>query len=146
MGAGGMMGGGPPPAFMPRNDAERRAVEDLLRKMREGMGERKERKEEKREFKRENETAVPQTKARVVVTLPAEARLWVDQMECPLPGAVRSFDTPDLSPQQNYAYTLRIAVQRNGQTVEESRRVALVPGERVEVDFTGVGAIRTAQN
>ena len=92
------------------------------------------------------DNTVPHLKARVIVTLPAEARLWVDQVECPLPGAVRSFDTPDLSPQQNYAYTLRIAVQRNGQTVEESRRVALVPGERVEVDFTGVGALRTAQN
>jgi uncharacterized protein (TIGR03000 family) len=134
----GMAGGGPP-AFIPRNDAERKAVEDLLRKMRES-------KKPPLPKEGREEVSVPPTKARVVVTLPAEARLWVDQVECPLPGRVRSFDTPDLNPQQNYTYTLRIAVDRNGQTVEESRRVTLSAGQRTEVDFTGVGAVRTAQN
>ncbi len=38
--------------------------------------------------KRAEEAAVPADKARVVVRAPADARLWVDQVECPLPGTV----------------------------------------------------------
>ena len=122
---------GGPPANAPRTEAERKAVDDLLRKLRAPGRE---------------EVSVPPTKARVVVTVPAEARLWVDQVECPLPGTVRTFDTPDLNPQQNYTYTLRIAVSRNGQTVEESRRVTLVPGERTQVNFIDTVAVSTVQN
>ena len=143
---GGMgMAGGMPPAWMPRDEMERRAVEELLRRLRQDTG-KEEKKGERKEFKRDeqrNEAAIPDDKARVVVSLPADARLWVDQVECPLSGSVRSFDTPQLDPQQTYAYTLRVAVQRNGQTVQDSRRVQLTPGQRVEVDFNGVSAGRT---
>ena len=143
MGGAGGMGMGP------RNDMERKAVEDLLRRLREGEkkgpdGKRvEEKKIERKEIKRDEQAAVPADKARVVVNLPADARLWVDQVECPLPGTVRSFDTPNLDPQTNYSYTLRVAVQRNGQTAQDSRRVQLIPGQQVEVDFSGVGAVRT---
>ena len=124
------------------NDMERKAVEDLLRKLREGKGDKKgfEKKKD-----RDGETsAVSPTKARVVVRAPADARLWVDQVECPISGTVRSFDTPDLNPEQTYAYTLRVTVPRNGQTVQESRRITLTPGQQVDVDFNNVGATRTA--
>ena len=152
---GGGAGMGPAP-WMPRNDAERKAVEDTLRRMREGMGDRKgdrketERKEiDRKEFKErkdrdDDDNAVSATKARVVVKLPADARLWVDQVECPLSGDVRAFDTPNLDPQQSYTYTLLVAVQRNGQIVQDSRRVQLTPGRQVEVDFNSVAAVRTA--
>ena len=102
-----------------------------------------ERKEFKREEQNRDESAALGAKARIVVRLPADARLWVDQVECPLAGTVRAFDTPNLDPQQNYLYTLRIAVERNGQVVQDVRRVPLTPGERIEVDFTDIGALRT---
>jgi uncharacterized protein (TIGR03000 family) len=133
------------PRVTPRNDAERKAVEDALRKVRESKGEGRNGKVERRNSDGEG-ASVPATKARVVVRVPADARLWVDQVECPLPGTVRSFDTPELNPEQNYTYTLRIALQRNGQVVEDSRRIQIVPGRQVEVDFSNVGAIRTVQN
>ena len=131
---------------MPRNDMERKAVEDLLRRLRQDMGDKKggEKKEFKREEQKRDEAAVPGDKARVVVSLPADARLWVDGIECPLSGTQRTFDTPNLDPQLRYGYTLRVALQRNGQLVQDSRVVPLTPGRRVEVDFNGVGAVRTA--
>lgn len=142
MGMGGGMG--------PRNEMERKAVDDLLRRLRQGEGQKggerkggEERKIERKEFKRDEQAAVPADRSRLVVSVPADARLWVDQVECPLPGAVRSFDTPNLDPQMNYSYTLRVAVQRNGQTVEDSRRVQLIPGQQIQVDFSGIGATRT---
>jgi uncharacterized protein (TIGR03000 family) len=131
-------GGGGGGGYGPRNEDERRAVEDLLRKMREGK---------KKKDRDDDEVAdVPANKARVVVRAPADARLWVDRVECPLTGTVRSFDTPELNPEQTYAYTLRVSVERNGRTIEESRRVQLTPGERVEVDLSSVGAVRTVSN
>ena len=152
MGPGGgmMMGGlGMPPHLMPRNETERKAVEDVLRRLREGMGDKKGKEGERKEFKREEQkrdeaAALPDDKARVVVSLPADARLWVDNVECPLPGAVRSFDTPNLDPQQRYTYTLRMIVERDGRMVQDSRQVALTPGQQIEVDFSSVGAVRTA--
>ena len=128
----------------PLNEAERRAVEELLRKMREAKeadGKGAERREG-----RDNgdDSAAVTAKARVVVRLPADARLWVDRVECPLPGTVRAFDTPNLNPEQSYSYTLRVTVQRDGQTVEDSRRVEFAAGQQVEVDFNNVGALRTA--
>lgn len=131
----------PGPGVGPLSEAERRAVEDLVRQLRSerGPAPRNQKKEG-----REDEVSASASKARVVVRLPADARLWVDRVECPLPGTVRSFDTPDLNPEQSYSYTLRVAIQRDGQTVEDSRRVDFAAGQQVEVDFSGVGAVRTA--
>ena len=138
-GGGGM---GPPPN-QPQNDMERKAIEDLLRQLRQKVGQPPMLEKKKPATE---EVAVPADRARVVVRAPADAKLWVDQVECPLTGAVRSFDTPALAANEGYSYTLRIALQRNGQTIEETRRVPLTPGRQVEVDFSNVGAVRTAQN
>jgi uncharacterized protein (TIGR03000 family) len=135
-GAGGAERVGRPRADAPSNEAERQAVEDLLRRMRE---------QKKRERKRDDEE-VSAAPARVVVKLPASARLWVDQVACPLEGTERSFDTPALEPGQRYVYTLRVELERDGRRAEETRRVPLVAGQRVEVDFESVGAVRTAAN
>ena len=77
------------------------------------------------------------TPARVTVVLPAEARLWVDQVECPLTSGVRSFTTPALNPNQQYFYTLRVEMARDGRTVTDSQRVLLTPGQETRVDFNG---------
>jgi uncharacterized protein (TIGR03000 family) len=83
----------------------------------------------------ERTASVPANVARITVKLPSDARLWVDQVECPLTSAVRSFNTLPLQPGQRYAYTLRMQVQRDGLTIGESRRVEIAAGRQVEVDF-----------
>jgi uncharacterized protein (TIGR03000 family) len=70
--------------------------------------------------------------ARVTINLPAEARVWVDNVYCP----VRSFDTPTLEPGRKYFYTVRAEVVRDGQTVVQSRRIILSAGEAVNVNFS----------
>ena len=94
-------------------------MEELLRKMRAGKA------PEPREVKEEGgeQASAPASKARLVVRVPADARLWVDRVECPISGTVRSFETPDLNPQQNYNYTLRVAVQRDGRSRLEADEV-----------------------
>jgi uncharacterized protein (TIGR03000 family) len=82
-----------------------------------------------------NGVAAPST-ARVVVHLPADAKLWVDHVACPLPGTVRSFDTPNLTPGAQYAYTLTVETPDG---VRENRRITMSAGRVVDVDFGGTG-------
>jgi uncharacterized protein (TIGR03000 family) len=67
--------------------------------------------------------------------------LWIDDVECPLTSSVRAFDTPVLNQGQTYVYSLHVAVQRDGQTLTDSQRVFVQPGEQVSVNFSGVAAV-----
>jgi uncharacterized protein (TIGR03000 family) len=124
---------GADPALLPQNEAERDAIRKMLKSMRDGV---KKPQEEVRSL------AAP---ARVTVNLPADARLWVDQVECPLTSAARSFDTPVLQPGQTYFYTLKVEVQRDGVPVTDSQRVLIAAGEHVTVNFNNSGALAAAQ-
>jgi uncharacterized protein (TIGR03000 family) len=73
--------------------------------------------------------------ARVVVKLPADARLFVENDPCPLTSAERSFDTPELQPGVTYSYTIRAEVTRDGQVVKESKRVTVRAGQETVVEF-----------
>lgn len=84
-----------------------------------------------------------QQKSRVTVVLPSDARLWVDNVECPLTSTVRSFDTPNLNANQQYVYNFRMEVVRDGRTVTDTHRAVITPGQPVNVDFNQ-GAISTA--
>jgi len=83
------------------------------------------------------------TTSRVIAMLPKDAKLWVDNVECPLTSTVRSFDTPPLDPSQKYAYNLKIQVVRDGQTLTQTQRAVITPGQPVQVDFNA-GALTTA--
>jgi uncharacterized protein (TIGR03000 family) len=81
--------------------------------------------------------------ATVTVLLPADARLWVDNVECPLTSSERTFNTPPLSTSQKYFYNVRMEVARNGKTVSETQRVVITPGEAARVDFNSMESLRT---
>jgi uncharacterized protein (TIGR03000 family) len=87
--------------------------------------------------------AKPQA-ARITVSLPSNARLWVDNVKCPLVSGQRSFKTPALNPGTEYFYTLRMEADRDGQTVSENRRVFVAAGRSVNVDFNAPATV-TAQ-
>jgi uncharacterized protein (TIGR03000 family) len=73
--------------------------------------------------------------ARVVVKLPEDARLFVDNDPCPLTSAERSFDTPELQPGVTYHYTIRAELTREGQVVKQSKRVTVRAGQETVVEF-----------
>jgi uncharacterized protein (TIGR03000 family) len=84
--------------------------------------------------------------ARITVRLPADARLTVDGVDCPLTSNMRSFDTPVLVPRQEFYYTLKAEVVRDGQPISQTRRVAFRSGQRVTVSFDDLESRRlTAQ-
>jgi uncharacterized protein (TIGR03000 family) len=83
-------------------------------------------------------------KARVTVRLPADARLTIDDVVCPLTSATRTFETPPLEPGRPYYYTLRAEVVRDGKPRAESQRVSVQAGKEARVDFQSLEATRTA--
>lgn len=74
-------------------------------------------------------------RARVIVRLPAEARLDVDGRAANWSASNRSFLTPALKPAKDYFYTLTASAVRQGQTVTESKRVFVRAGQVTRVDF-----------
>jgi uncharacterized protein (TIGR03000 family) len=90
------------------------------------------------------EEASAKTTAHVVVRVPEDARLFVDETPCPLTSTRREFDTPQLTPGQEYFYTLRAEVQREGRTVTRSKRLTVRAGEESTADFGEMRALETA--
>jgi uncharacterized protein (TIGR03000 family) len=81
------------------------------------------------------EVATGPAPARLTVRLPAEARLFVDGVACPLTSATRTFRTPNLEPGRRYYYTLRADLEQDGQVLTQSRRVAMTAGRLIDVRF-----------
>jgi uncharacterized protein (TIGR03000 family) len=73
--------------------------------------------------------------AHIIVRLPADARLTVDGVECPLTSATRAFDTPSLAMGREYSYVLKVEVTRGGRRIAQTKTVAFRPGESVQVSF-----------
>jgi uncharacterized protein (TIGR03000 family) len=77
--------------------------------------------------------------ARITVRLPADARLSVDGVECPLTSDMRAFDTPVLASGQKFYYLLKAEVVRDGRPIAQTRRVDFRSGESVIVSFEDLG-------
>lgn len=84
------------------------------------------------------------TPAHFLVRLPADARLTVHGVACPLTSDTRAFDTPALKPGQKYYYLLQAEVVRNGRPIAETKRVDFRSGERVTVSFEKLGTTRVS--
>ena len=76
-------------------------------------------------------------RARLNVRMPADAKLFVDDLLIPTKTAQRhTFSTPRLDRGQTYFYEVRAEVIRDGKPVQESRRVLVRAGEEINVSFS----------
>jgi uncharacterized protein (TIGR03000 family) len=88
------------------------------------------------EKKRDGGTgSVAPDRAKVVVQLPAGAKLYVDDQPIKTSSDYQSFNTPRLEPGQTYYYEVRAEAVRDGKTVVESKRILVRPGQEVSVAF-----------
>jgi uncharacterized protein (TIGR03000 family) len=79
----------------------------------------------------------PSAGARFTVTVPADAKLWVNDVETKQSGGTRRFHTPaNLEAGRSYEYTFRVQWGEAGQIVTRDRTVQFKPGDDVPVDFT----------
>lgn len=71
----------------------------------------------------------------IIVNLPADATLYVNE-QVSNPGAnVRTFISPDLEPGKTYFYTIRCDLKRNDRIVTETQKIYFHPGSEVPVNF-----------
>ena len=70
--------------------------------------------------------------ARVVIMVPTDAKVWVDNVLCPLQGENRAFNTPTLTPGSQYSYNVSVETPDGGRA---NRRVLMTAGQTVDVDF-----------
>jgi len=80
--------------------------------------------------------------AKVTVTLPEDAKLFVDGVACPLTSAKRSFETPLLQPGKAYGYTIKAEVVRGGEKKVETKQVEIQAGKEVVVDFGDMATVK----
>jgi uncharacterized protein (TIGR03000 family) len=74
--------------------------------------------------------------ATIIVSLPAEATLTIDGNATKSTSARRIFTSPALEMGQEYVYSLRAEIVRDGQTVAETQQVTVRAGAEVPVQFT----------
>jgi uncharacterized protein (TIGR03000 family) len=108
-----------------------RQIKEQLRKLQAGSG--------------KSEQSSAPAPARVIVKLPDDARLFVDSTACPLTSTVRTFQTPALRPGQDYVYTIKAEVSRDGWTHTASKRVTIRAGQDSVVDFGDLREVQSAQ-
>jgi uncharacterized protein (TIGR03000 family) len=84
----------------------------------------------------DKEVSIP-APATVVVNLPADAKLRVDDYVTTSTSATRVFVSPNLTPGEEFSYTLTAEAVRDGKTVVASRKIAVRAGEetRVSLEF-----------
>jgi uncharacterized protein (TIGR03000 family) len=73
--------------------------------------------------------------AKITVRLPAEARLFVDDVLCPQSTNVRTFDTTRVAPGKKFTHVLRAELTDSDKVYVLSRKVTFQAGGTVDVDF-----------
>lgn len=82
--------------------------------------------------------------SRLTVTLPAEAKLYIDGQLMKSTSGSRTFRTPTLNPGQTYFYDVKVEMVRDGETVSDTQRVIIRPGQNAQVAFTNLDKADTA--
>lgn len=85
-------------------------------------------------------------RARLVLNLPADARLYVDGQYIANAAAKGSFSTPELAAGKKYYYDLRAEVIRDGKPVQQTRQVIVTAGSTVRTDFSNLGSATGVAN
>jgi uncharacterized protein (TIGR03000 family) len=81
----------------------------------------------------------------LIVNLPAEAKLIIDENATQSTSGTRRFTTPPLEPQKDFYYTLKGQLVRDGQALTASRRVRVRAGEQTEVTLEFPAATLSAK-
>jgi uncharacterized protein (TIGR03000 family) len=82
-------------------------------------------------------------RARLVVDVPADAKLYVDGQLMKTKSENRVFNTPTLRPGQAYYYDLKAEVVRDGESKTESKRVIVRGGETARASFRELDTVNT---
>jgi uncharacterized protein (TIGR03000 family) len=88
-------------------------------------------------------TSLDSNKGFLVVRLPADAKLFVNDQPMNSRGGLRRFASPELQPGRIYPYALRAQWQRNGKTVERNETIYLRAGDYKRLAISDAPQART---
>ncbi|MBY0522892.1 MAG: TIGR03000 domain-containing protein [Gemmataceae bacterium] len=91
--------------------------------------------------KGEEETSI--APARLIVEVPADAKIFIDDKATTSSQGVRTYLTPALDPTKSYAYTVRAELTRDGKTFTDSRVVHVQAGQESRVSFAKLASMPT---
>jgi uncharacterized protein (TIGR03000 family) len=80
------------------------------------------------------ETMAP-TRAKLLIELPANAKLFIDDKPVEAALGVQLFDTPALEPDKVYFYMVRIETMRDGQPLSQTHRILVRAGQVTRTEF-----------
>jgi uncharacterized protein (TIGR03000 family) len=80
------------------------------------------------------------TEATIFVSLPADAKVFVNDLATTSTGAERHYVSRGLKPGSSYSYKLRVQFERDGKPVTEDKVVRLTAGENIQLAFGGAAA------
>jgi uncharacterized protein (TIGR03000 family) len=78
---------------------------------------------------------VPANKALIVVSLPADARLYLNGVLTQSRGAVRTFFTPEIQTAAAFSYTVRVEWAQQAELISQTREVTFQGGQEIRVSF-----------
>jgi uncharacterized protein (TIGR03000 family) len=104
-------------------------------KVENGNSENGNQKKKKEDEDTDEEGAALKGRAKIVVKLPADAKLYFDGQLMKTRSSRRVFSTPVLSGNQVYYYILRARVVRDGQTLTQTKRILVRAGGEVRANF-----------
>jgi uncharacterized protein (TIGR03000 family) len=81
----------------------------------------------------------------LIVELPADAKLYVDDRLMKTTSERRVFNSPPLEAGQTYYYILRAEVVREGQTLSDTKRVLVHAGQMIQASFHDLDSAVTAR-
>jgi len=90
----------------------------------------------KEEDKDKDKESMAPSQARLIVQVPADTQLFIDDQPVKVPSGQRAFHTPALEKGQTYYYELRAETRRAGRPVVQTRRVLVRAGEEIQANFT----------
>jgi uncharacterized protein (TIGR03000 family) len=84
--------------------------------------------------KPKEEVRVP-TPATIVVELPSDAKLTIDNGATAATSTVRTFVTPELTPAKTFSYVLKAQIVRDGQTLTAEQKINVEAGVETRVNL-----------
>lgn len=104
--------------------------------------------EQKKEEKKPEGSKPPEASvshATVIVSLPADAKLYIEDQPTQSVSSSRTFVSPKLDAGKDYFYTLRAEIVVDGKTVSMTRQLTVRAGETVSTSFEFANAAVAAK-
>jgi uncharacterized protein (TIGR03000 family) len=79
------------------------------------------------------------TGAKLIVELPSDAKLFIDDRSMNVTSQHPVFLTPELQAGKTYFYDMRAEIVRNGQVVSDTKRVVFHAGDELRESFAQLG-------